>query len=68
MHDFRITILVLKGIREQIQEITCGGIGGERKGGGGKREEMQLLITHLFFFKMDLSHLPNGFYGLFLIS
>lgn len=33
-----------------------------------EREEMQLLTTHLFFFKKDLSHLPNGFYGLFLIS
>lgn len=36
--------------------------------GGEKEEGDATMCSHTYFFKKDLFHLPNGFYGLFLIS
>lgn len=69
MDHFRRTCLVLKMMLSyQIQQVLAVELEEEKEEEEEKqREEMQLCL-YIHFFKKDLSHLPNGFYGLFLIS
>lgn len=82
MDHFRGAFLILKMISWQMQEVLFGRIEGggkeewkgrerrrrERREGKGKLGRgYNYVFTHLIY-KKDLSHSPNGFYGLFLIS
>lgn len=74
MHDGSLQENIFNIKNENDKLANTGGLIGGVEGGKrrarekGKIGQDATLCLHTYFFKKDLSHLSNGFYGLFLIS